>query len=187
MSTLACRLSHVDSRISSLPGHPPARALYCRGTITSGRPRNGRQAGRRRRPGWRLGQPARPPASPPRSSRSARRPLGRRQPARTARVAVGETVILLHPPLPSVGVSIETMGECQQIDSLANGQARTARSACRRSQPLGPCCTAATPTMRTASTAGAGHLLLLHRGPAQAIKPLPMAYSCMCGTARAAQ
>ena len=30
------------------------------------------------------------------------------------RLAVGETVILLHPPLPSVGVSIETVRECQQ-------------------------------------------------------------------------
>ena len=41
-------------------------------------------------------------------------------------LAVGETVILLNPPLPLVGVSIETMRECQQIDSLANGyQSRT--------------------------------------------------------------
>ena len=40
------------------------------------------------------------------------------------RLAVGETVILLNPPLPLVGVSIETMRECQQIDSLANGYDR---------------------------------------------------------------
>ena len=40
------------------------------------------------------------------------------------RLAVGETVILLHPPLPSVGISIETMRECQQIDSLADGYQR---------------------------------------------------------------
>ena len=38
-----------------------------------------------------------------------------------AGVAVGETVILLHPPLPLGGVSIEMMRECQQHDSLANG------------------------------------------------------------------
>ena len=37
-------------------------------------------------------------------------------------VAVGETVILLHPPsLPSVGVSIGVKRECQQNDSLADG------------------------------------------------------------------
>ena len=36
-------------------------------------------------------------------------------------LAVGETVILLHPPLPLAGVSIETMRECQQNDSLADG------------------------------------------------------------------
>ena len=36
-------------------------------------------------------------------------------------VAVGETVILLHPALSLVGVSIETMRECQQNDSLADG------------------------------------------------------------------
>ena len=35
-------------------------------------------------------------------------------------VAVGETVILLNTPLPLVGVSIETMMERQQNDSLAN-------------------------------------------------------------------
>ena len=36
-------------------------------------------------------------------------------------VAVGETVILLHPPLPLVGVSIAMERERQQNDSLANG------------------------------------------------------------------
>ena len=35
--------------------------------------------------------------------------------------AVGEAVILLHPPLPSVGVSMETTRECQQNDSPAAG------------------------------------------------------------------
>ena len=34
-------------------------------------------------------------------------------------LAVGKTVILLHPPLHSVGVSLER--GCQQNDSLANG------------------------------------------------------------------
>ena len=41
-----------------------------------------------------------------------------------ARVAVGETVILLHPPLPSVDVSIGTERERQQNDSVADGKAR---------------------------------------------------------------
>ena len=36
-------------------------------------------------------------------------------------VAVGETVILLHPPLPLVGVSIGMEGGCQQNGSLADG------------------------------------------------------------------
>ena len=35
--------------------------------------------------------------------------------------AVGEIVILLHPPLPLVGVSIVMERECQQSDSLADG------------------------------------------------------------------
>ena len=35
--------------------------------------------------------------------------------------AIGEAVVLLHPPLPLVGVSIETMRERQQNDSLADG------------------------------------------------------------------
>ena len=37
------------------------------------------------------------------------------------RVAVGETVILLHPPLHFSGVSIRMERGCQQNDSLANG------------------------------------------------------------------
>ena len=36
-------------------------------------------------------------------------------------LAVGETVILLHPPLPLLGVSIGMERERQQNDSLANG------------------------------------------------------------------
>ena len=36
-------------------------------------------------------------------------------------LAVGETVILLHSPLPYLGVSIEPMRECQHNDSLADG------------------------------------------------------------------
>ena len=36
-------------------------------------------------------------------------------------LAVGETVILLHPPLHLAGVSIATERERQQNDSLANG------------------------------------------------------------------
>ena len=38
-----------------------------------------------------------------------------------ARVAVGETVILLHPLLPLVGFSIWMERGCQQNDSLADG------------------------------------------------------------------
>ena len=41
--------------------------------------------------------------------------------AEAAAVAVGETVILLHPPLPLVGISIETRMERQQNDCLADG------------------------------------------------------------------
>ena len=37
------------------------------------------------------------------------------------RLAVGETVILLHPPLPLLGVSIGIKGGCHQNDSLADG------------------------------------------------------------------
>ena len=36
-------------------------------------------------------------------------------------LAIGKTVILLHPPLPSVGVSIEINRGCHQDDSLADG------------------------------------------------------------------
>ena len=36
-------------------------------------------------------------------------------------LAVGETVILLHSPLPSVGVSIWMERGCQQNDGLADG------------------------------------------------------------------
>ena len=36
-------------------------------------------------------------------------------------LAVGETVILLHPPLYLVGVSTETTRKCQHNDSLADG------------------------------------------------------------------
>ena len=38
-----------------------------------------------------------------------------------ARLAVGETVVLLHPPLPLVGVSMAMERERQQNDSLVNG------------------------------------------------------------------
>ena len=43
---------------------------------------------------------------------------------RSSRLAVGETVILLHPPLPLVLVSIWMERERQQNDSLANGYMR---------------------------------------------------------------
>ena len=36
-------------------------------------------------------------------------------------IAIGETVILLTPPLPLVGVSIDMARECEQNDSLADG------------------------------------------------------------------
>ena len=38
-----------------------------------------------------------------------------------AGIAVGETVILLHPPPPLVGISIRTEKRCQQNDSIADG------------------------------------------------------------------
>ena len=40
-----------------------------------------------------------------------------------AQKAVDETVILLYPPLPLAGISTETERECEQNDSLADGQA----------------------------------------------------------------
>ena len=36
-------------------------------------------------------------------------------------LAIGETVIVLHPPLPLVGVSIGMERGCQYNDSLADG------------------------------------------------------------------
>ena len=39
----------------------------------------------------------------------------------SVRIAVDETVILLHPPLPLVGVSIVMERERQQNDSLVHG------------------------------------------------------------------
>ena len=53
--------------------------------------------------------------------RILRSPAVRAESSRPAGLAVGETVILLHPPLPFVGVSIVIEKECQQNDSLANG------------------------------------------------------------------
>ena len=47
--------------------------------------------------------------------------LRRARPGRRAAVAVGETVILLQPPLPLVGVSIAMRRERQQNDSLGDG------------------------------------------------------------------
>ena len=44
-------------------------------------------------------------------------------PDETAGMAVGETVILLHPPPPAVGITIAMERERQQNDSPANGQA----------------------------------------------------------------
>ena len=40
------------------------------------------------------------------------------------RLAVDKTVILLHPPLPLVGVSMRMERGCQQNDSLADGYGR---------------------------------------------------------------
>ena len=48
----------------------------------------------------------------------------RQQGRRVRRLAVDGTVILLHPPLPLVGVSIVMEREHQQNDSLANGYRR---------------------------------------------------------------
>ena len=50
-------------------------------------------------------------------------------------LAIGETVILLHPPLPSAGVSIQMQKGRQQNDSLADGYSKPSAlslgSACR--------------------------------------------------------
>ena len=51
-----------------------------------------------------------------RRERSARPSRGKCMMAGLIEVAVGETVILLHPPLPSVGVSIEVERGCPQND-----------------------------------------------------------------------
>ena len=61
----------------------------------------------------------RPTASP--RSADSHRPAAQATPTR---LAVGEIVILLHPPLPLVGVSIWTERGCQQNDSLADGYTR---------------------------------------------------------------
>ena len=50
-------------------------------------------------------------------------------------LAVGETVILLHPPLPVVGVSIAMGMDCQQNDSLADGYLCPCSDAPRRRRP----------------------------------------------------
>ena len=63
--------------------------------------------------------------------------LGRFAPASGAGAAVGETVILLHPPLPLVGVSMETTRECQQNDSFADGQAGARKSSEMTLEELG--------------------------------------------------
>ena len=44
-----------------------------------------------------------------------------------AAVAVGETVIVLHPPLPFAGVSIGIKRGCHQNNSLADGYLQRAR------------------------------------------------------------
>ena len=49
------------------------------------------------------------------------------QPRSAPGLAIGETVILLHPPLPLVGVSIAMERERQQNDSLADGYPCLAR------------------------------------------------------------
>ena len=56
------------------------------------------------------------PHAPPQDS-----PVAPRSAIRAPACAVGEAVILLHPPLPLAGVSIETKRECQQNVSLADG------------------------------------------------------------------
>ena len=48
---------------------------------------------------------------------------------RGLRLTVDETVILLHPPLPLVGISIVTERGCQQNDSLVRGYLRRAERA----------------------------------------------------------
>ena len=69
------------------------------------------------------------PTASPCSAGSTTAPTHRRPHAShcPASLAVDETVILLHPPLSLVGVSIVMERERQRNDSLANGQVRGAR------------------------------------------------------------
>ena len=53
------------------------------------------------------------------STEATTSPAGSALDENTPILAVGETVILLHPPLPLVGVSIAIVRERQQNDSLA--------------------------------------------------------------------
>ena len=70
---------------------------------------------------------------------------------RLTHLAVGETVILLHPPLPSVGVSIAMESGCQQM-TVSPAATLTSSWCCRPSpRRVGrPCCQHA-PTVATSS------------------------------------
>ena len=59
--------------------------------------------------------------APGRSRRQNRRSRSTAWRASPDRLAVGETVVVLHPPLPLVGVSIMMKRRCQQNDNLADG------------------------------------------------------------------
>ena len=95
---------------------PAAAAGRC--GATAPRPPAGQRSSRRSGP-----RQGRGPGLPARSSSSRHARAGRRSRRGTWRtgLAVGETVILLHPPLPLVGVSIGVERGCQQNDSLADG------------------------------------------------------------------
>ena len=127
---VAARGLHVELPVVPVPslsrrrdGHsaaPPSTFSRC---INS----DGERASAKWQPRQRLAQPAR--------TRSASRRWPRRRPppsrwSRTcagSRLAVDETVILLHPRLPSVGVSIVMERERQQIESPVSGYSRPAR------------------------------------------------------------
>ena len=89
---------------------------------------------------------------------------------RSCSLAIGETVILLHPPLPLVVVSIETMRECQQNDSLADGYCSPLMTG--RRPRLGPG-EAGPPELgaRAEPAVGGGRSAIISPGSSQLVSP----------------
>ena len=105
-------------RATDVPLYTAALRQHGRRCIDAGEPWRRQEPGCSGRPGGEEGMEVadRDPAP------GLRRPAGAAARGdRRADLAVGETVILLHPPLPLVGVSIAMERERQQNDSLADG------------------------------------------------------------------